>query len=285
MTFVSVVRGSLAALFCVTACEAVAQDPPAKAIQDNSFLVEEAYNQEAGVVQHIFTALYTRETDGPDAHAWELAFTQEWPLFSQRHQLSYTVPYGFLETDNDWSNGPGDVLLNYRFQALFENERVPAFAPRVSLILPTGDADAGFGDDTVGVQFNLPVSKVVTDRLTLHANAGATFLPDVAGHTLDNYHIGGSAIYAVTPDLNLMLEGVGNFDEEANDFDGTDRLSSVVISPGFRYAFNHPNDAQTVVGVAAPIGVTSDAPDFGVFIYFSFEHAFMRLAGEETSEK
>ena len=30
------------------------EDPrPAKGIQDNSFLIEEAYNQESGVVQHI----------------------------------------------------------------------------------------------------------------------------------------------------------------------------------------------------------------------------------------
>ena len=49
-----------------------------------------------------------------------------------------------------------------------------------------------------------------------------------------------------------------------------------MISPGFRYAFNHPGDAQTVIGLAAPIGVTSAAPDFGVFIYASFEHFFYR---------
>ncbi len=32
----------------------LAADRPAEGIEDNSFLVEEAYNQEAGVVQHIF---------------------------------------------------------------------------------------------------------------------------------------------------------------------------------------------------------------------------------------
>ena len=34
----------------------------------------------------------------------------------------------------------GDVLLNYRYQALMEGPGRPAFSPRVSLILPTGDA-------------------------------------------------------------------------------------------------------------------------------------------------
>src|SRR3982751_3119723 len=117
---------------------APAEEPPAKGIQDNSFLVEEAYNQEAGVVQHIFNALYTR--NGSD-RGWDLAFTQEWPGFSQLHQLSYTVPYGFLREHGQWIDGPGDVLLSYRYQAVFEDERRPAFAPRLSVILPTGDSD------------------------------------------------------------------------------------------------------------------------------------------------
>ena len=32
----------------------IASEPLAKGIQDNSFFIEEAYNQEPGVVQHIF---------------------------------------------------------------------------------------------------------------------------------------------------------------------------------------------------------------------------------------
>jgi hypothetical protein len=35
---------------------------PVDGIMDNSFLIEEAYNQEKGVVQHIFTAIYLIRT-------------------------------------------------------------------------------------------------------------------------------------------------------------------------------------------------------------------------------
>ena len=66
------------------------------------------------------------------------------------------------------------------------------------------------------------------------------------------------------------------FDEGVNDFGRTERTVSAVISPGVRYAFNHPGDAQTVIGIAVPIGITSDAPDYGVFLYASFEHFFYR---------
>src|SRR3954463_459136 len=74
-------------------------------IEDNSFLIEEAYNQETGVVQHIGT--FRR---APDA-SWVFTFTQEWPAPSQRHQLSYTVPV--LSADGS-GTGLGDLALNYR---------------------------------------------------------------------------------------------------------------------------------------------------------------------------
>ena len=45
---------TLAAMLAAAAPSAQAQDDGPKNIQDNSFLIEEAYNQEKGVVQHIF---------------------------------------------------------------------------------------------------------------------------------------------------------------------------------------------------------------------------------------
>ena len=250
---------------------------PAKGVQDNSFLVEEAYNQEAGVVQHILTiSPDVGKNRNAGEREWALNFTQEWPVFSQAHQFSYTVPYSFVKSGGQSSNGVGDVLLNYRFQALMESERTPAFAPRISIVLPTGDEDDGFGDGTLGWQVNLPVSKIVGDRWTVHANAGATLLPDVQGRDLTSYNLAASAIYAVSPNFNLMLEAVANWEEEAADGGGKDRSFSAVVSPGCRYAFNHADDAQTVVGLAVPIGVTRDAPDYGLILYVSFEHFFFR---------
>ena len=73
---------------------------------DNSFLVEEAYNQEPGVVQHIMTAFYGIDRlPGPDDKTLNLAFTQEWPIVSQTHQFSYTVPYNFARSGGQSSDG------------------------------------------------------------------------------------------------------------------------------------------------------------------------------------
>ena len=253
----------------------IASEPLAKGIQDNSFFIEEAYNQEPGVVQHIFN-LPIDFTNG--SREIGMSFTQEWPVFSQMHQFSYTIPYLFTEDDN----GMEDMRLNYRLQALMEGNYTPAFAPRVSLVLPTGREDKGLGTGVVGYEFNLPFSKVVSDRWTVHFNAGLSVFPNAhPSHHLTNYNIGASAIYAVTEDFNLMLETVAGWNEDIAEgvfaFEETlERSTTAIISPGVRYAFNLPNDAQLVIGAALPIGLTSDSPDWGMFFYCSFEHAFLR---------
>ncbi len=68
----------------------LAVEPPAKGIQDNSFFVEEAYNQEPGIVQHIVNvpAFFMHGNNKVS-----FIFTQEWPILSQTHQFSYTIPY------------------------------------------------------------------------------------------------------------------------------------------------------------------------------------------------
>ena len=252
-----------------------ASEPLAKGIQDNSFLIEEAYNQEPGVVQHILN-VPINFTNG--SREITPSFTQEWPVFSQVHQFSYTIPYAFTEDEN----GMEDMRLNYRLQALTEDTYTPAFAPRLSLVLPTGDTHKDFGVGSVGCETNLPFSKIVSDRWTIHFNAGMSVFPNVRNHDLMNYNLGASAIFAVTRDFNLMIETVAGWNDNVAEgvFSAeptVNRSTTAVISPGARYAVNLPNDAQLVLGLGVPIGVTSDSPDWGLFIYCSFEHPFMRV--------
>ena len=251
-----------------------AAEPLAKGIQDNSFFVEEAYNQEPGVVQHIlnvpvFFAAGEREITP--------SFTQEWPVFSQTHQFSYTLPHTFAEEETSLE----DIRLNYRLQALMESERDPALAPRFSLVIPTGDADKGFGHGRLGYEVNLPFSKIVSNRWSVHLNAGGSVFPDVNDRDLVNYNLGGSAIYAVSSNFNLMLESVAFWEEDVDLEGKVDRTVAALLSPGARYAFNLPNDAQLVVGLAVPIGLTSDSPNYGLF-FCSFEHPFVWTQARRT---
>jgi hypothetical protein len=257
-------------LVAAPALAAVDDRRPAAAVQDNSFLIEEAYNQEEGVVQHILNVQRQRND-------WFAAFTQEWPVFGQTHQFSYTVPYGWVgRAGDDRARGVGDVLLNYRLQLLYETDAQPALAPRVSAILPTGSETRGLGAGSAGWQFNIPVSKIVADRMTLHGNAGMTVFPNAHGRAPASYVLGASAIYAATPELNLMLEALRNWDGTAVEGGTVERERRWTVSPGFRHALNL-EAGQLVWGVAAPIGVQDGrSTDLGLFFYMSFEHDFLK---------
>jgi hypothetical protein len=251
------------------------KDPrPAAAVQDNSFLLEEAYNQESGVVQHIQGLRRLRRE-------WFYSFTQEWPIGSQDHQFSYTVPYSWVRTDaGQLARGVGDVLFNYRPQIWYETATTPGFAPRMSLIVPTGSRLKGTGEGSFGFQTNAAFSKIVSDRMTLHANAGLTTLFNVDRYHPTSFNVGASAIYAVSRELNLMLEVRGDWEQTVNRDHKLERELSFTISPGLRYALNFPelSELQVVTGFATPIlfSRTADKPDYGLFFYLSFEHRFKR---------
>ena len=215
-------------------------------ITDNSFLVEEAFNQEAGVFQNILT--WTRGRNG----TWNGGFTQEWPAPGMAHQFSYSVPF----SSTGEAAGIGDVLLNYRYQLREETGGGPAISPRLSLIVPTGREADGLGSGTAGLDVNVPASKQFRD-FYLHANVGYTWLPDVQRTT----HVAGSGIWRVAPMFNLMLEGVVAFDE------------SVTVSPGFRRGWNF-GDRQLVIGVAAPITRADGRSTAALLTYFSYELPF-----------
>jgi hypothetical protein len=231
-TGIAMVALALAAATAVTAQEAPPPPPP---IEDNSFLIEEAYNQERGIVQHINTLLRVRQ-----GSFWAYGFTQEWPLLGQRHQLSYTVAL---------QPGVDELAINYRMQVAGIGGEGPALAPRVSLLLPLGD------EGGTGMQLNLPASVAVGERLVTHWNAGAT----LARRTPSVYHAGASAILLLRPTVNLMVEVA---------WEGTGRAGEddVIVNPGIRWAHNL-GSLQIVPGIAWP-----DARD--VFFYLSLEHPF-----------
>jgi hypothetical protein len=260
-----------------------AEQRPIDVIEDNSFLIEEAYNQEAGVVQHIFSATYNNDSR---QRGWTFSFTQEWPIFSQDHQFSYTIPSSHFRDGSDRIYGIGDILLNYRYQALEESDLLPAFAPRFSLILPTGNRDRGTGDGVVGYQWSLPFSKKLASQFAMHANLGVTYLPGVRArlggstaplssrHSLVSYNLGASGIFALFPRFHLMLEWVGTFEESINDVGRSSRDFVPVISPGFRTAVVNEEKLQIVVGGAMPVGLNRKAANLGAFLYLSIEHDF-----------
>lgn len=243
-------------------------------IADNSFLIEEAYNQEPGVVQHISGLTKTTGQKG-----WAYSFTQEWPFTGQRHQLSYTLP--IMQTGNPTSTGVGDLMLNYRLQALYNEETGVAFSPRLSVSLPTGDKDKGLGIGSVGWQVNLPVSKTLGASLVSHTNAGATWFSSApavdANASLRAMNVGQSFIWLATPRFNVMLETI--WSRSTTSHGGhTSSEESAFISPGIRWGYDFKSGLQVVPGIAFPIGIGPSSGTKQVFLYLSFEHPFTAAA-------
>lgn len=245
-----------------------------EAIQDNSFYVEEAFNQEPGVVQHISTLSYFPSPQKDIIYT----FTQEWPLGSEAHQFSVTVPYEFL--DGNAVVGIGDVLLNYRYQ-MMTMEQWAVCAPRLSVVLPTGDGSKSLGNDVIGFQCNLPVSKRLSRLFIVHANAGATLLPNVKGRnlsgrmverTLTSYTVGGSVILLAAPTVNFLFEAGSIFLSQL-EHGSVVHSTETFLSPGARVAINVDN-LQIVPGLAAPCLRADGVWQTGVFFYLSFEHPF-----------
>jgi len=239
-------------------------------ITDNSFLVEESFNQEPRIFQNIFT--WTRERRGQ----WSASFTQEWPAPDKQHQLSFTIPF----SGSDSASGINDLLVNYRYQLLDEGPGRPALSPRLSVVLPSGSTSKGLGLGAYGLQFNVPASKQFGD-LYVHANAGGTWRPRVETDTtrrrvnLWSPHVAGSVIWRATPMLNLMLESILEF-EQSVDVDGeTPRERTVTISPGFRRGWNR-GDTQIVVGVGVPVSRASGETTAALLTYFSLEMPFKK---------
>ena len=257
----------LMALFCLGIAVPVNADE-ARKIQDNSFLLEEAYNQEDGVVQHIQSFLYNTKT-----RDWFYTFTQEWPVPTQAHQLSYTIPVTHLHEGDNTSIG--DVALNYRYQLVLKGPL--AIAPRFSVLLPTGDERKRLGTGALGYWVNLPVSVEIGEHWVTHWNAGALFTPnakDATGAKSDTwaYNLGASVIWLAEETFNVMTEVVWASFETVQPGGSKVRDTTFFVNPGVRFAKNYESGLQVVPGLSFPIGVGSSHGEYAVLLYLSFEH-------------
>ena len=249
--------------------------PPADSqapIQDNSFMVEEAYNQEDGVIQHISS--FQRLANSKD---WVYTFTDEWPLRTQKHQFSTT--FVAAHAGEFGGVGVGDTAINYRYQLIGSGETKLAMAPRLSLLIPSGNAAAGRGFGGTGLQTNLPVSIDHSRHLVTHWNAGATWIPHAKNNLGEKagtvgVNLGQSFIWQFSNRFNGMLETIWTSGEDVIADGKTRRYQDIFISPGIRWAHDFKSGLQVVPGVAVPVGAGPSRGEKGLILYLSFEHPF-----------
>jgi len=246
------------------------------AIEDNSFFIEEAYNQEDRVIQHISNALLSLTPEQQLLYT----FTEEVPVGGQSHQLSLTLPISFINPSNRVM--AGDLLVNYRYQLFGGDDDWCALAPRFSLILPTGSVSNETGTGVVGAQINIPASKRLSESFVAHVNAGFTLLPRAkqrlesgveARRSLTITIVGGSLIWLADPDFNVMLEYLTAFSTRPPGDPEGGLSVGTIINPGVRYALNL-GSLQIVPGLGFPLTIEGGDTRLGVFLYLSFEHPY-----------
>jgi hypothetical protein len=249
-----------------------AEEAPSERIRDNLFLLEEAYNQEPGVIQHISVFQYA-----PHANEWSYSLTDEWPVPTDLNQLSVTLNLG--RTQADGTAGLGDMLLNYRIQAMgLGGKGAIAIAPRASLVLPTGDPKKMTGRGSIGMQLNLPVSIELGRFFVAHLNAGTTVTPSTRSpggrsDTALDANAGAALVWQPVKWFNPLVEVSYTLTEEVADT-SSEHVHALVVNPGLRFAIDHgPTGLQVVPGIAAPLQVLpNDGFEAAVLVYLSFEH-------------
>jgi hypothetical protein len=258
---------------CIISAQTSENEKFTPAIEDNSMFVEEAYNQEDRVVQHISNLILLPVNEDNIYYS----FTQEWPAFGLKHQLSYTLQlYSFGKAD---VTGFGDIYLNYRYQLSYK-ENFVACSPRLSIIVPTGNHSKRLGEGSWGLQFNLPVSKRWTNQFINHFNLGTTYYFKVKqdeigfNRSMISYFGGISSIWLVSQKFNLMLEYMSYLIANPDYENKVDYVNENIIAPAFRYALD-VGKLQIVPGISIPFSITKDeSTKVGLFFYLSFEHPY-----------
>lgn len=254
-------------------------------IEDNSMFIEEAFNQERAVIQHISNLIIVDKT-------MQYVYTQEIPLPTEKHQLSVGIVYNYnKENPSNERAGFGDLYINYR-PMLMSKEDWALVIPRFTIIAPTGNAKYGYGSGGWGAQFNMAVTKRLNSKITTHWNAGATRIfnekyyeedANVSGlfHLSNKKHhnsfnLGASAIYLVSDSFNFLCEYTYSNSQVFNDTGtSTMNLKEMTVNPGFRFAFSL-GVTQIVPGLGIPLFFEDgNHTSTGAFVYLSIEPNYL----------
>jgi hypothetical protein len=235
-------------------------------IVDNSFLLEEAFNQEWGTYQFI-QKYQTSSRDG--GHQYILS--TEIPLTDKTHQLSFEIPLEKRQI--------GDTNISYRWQPLNEDGLI--LAERFGLIFPTGSAKEESGNGVYGFEFMKAATLILGNNFMNHWNLGFLILPDAKitnskrNRTLTSFTAGPSLVWLLKDHFNLFIEGLFESSQKIDPDGSKIETSTFTVNPGLRFSRHLKwNDTQVVPGLSFPIRFLNGPAEKGIFLYLSFEPRF-----------
>jgi hypothetical protein len=241
-------------------------------IEDNSFLLEEGFNQERGVYQFIQKYQTFNRAKG-----YEYSFENEIPIPDESQQFSYEFAHG--RATSEGHGAISDITLSYRIQPL--NKDGFLMADRFGLILPTGRVEKGAGNGVYGFEFVKAVTVPVGKNWMNHWNFGFSVLPNAKsqGHdkrgTISSFSSGTSLIYLWSDNFNFLLEGLLESGQGIDETGAKSSSTSFTLNPGVRFAVDLDwKETQIVPGISFPTEMLNGPTEHGVLVYLSIEPKF-----------
>ncbi|RLE41498.1 hypothetical protein DRJ16_06200 [Candidatus Woesearchaeota archaeon] len=154
----------------------------------------------------------------------------------------------------DHESGLGDLVLGAKWGFLSETNWLPAQALSFSVKFPTADDDKGLGSGEIDYDLTWIASKMLTETVGLHVNAGYSWIGEPAGEEVGDIAHYGAALDA---QLNETVQWVGEVFAEKELQGGTQTV--VQYNTGFRWS---ASDALTLDLAAGSSLHGDDAPDF-----------------------
>lgn len=244
---------------------------PSSVIEDNSFLLDEAYNQDPGVVQitQVFQIL-------PSTGEWSHSPAIEFPIVTENHQITLQFPFS---RPMGASLSLNDFALQYQYWLI--HAKYFHLTPRIGAVFPTGNSTIGTGSGTVGAQAGLSTTVNFGDAFAFHTSGNAFLYPgsratDGVATTTWDASIAASLIWRPLSWLNLLTEGVLTSDQTPLPGGSIGRDLLATVSPGARFSIRlgEHRTWEIVPGVAVPFTWRTSSPgsaSISVLGYLSIE--------------
>lgn len=283
---------ALLLLVVLAALPAVAQDDEPEE-PDFFFLTGGPYTQKKTSPQVIWGNQWFRSRSGGistrdyfGAGRAEWGITDRWEVDFEFGALALKERVGGATTFAE--HGAADLLAGVRYRLLRESSAPFTLTMGPQVIFPVASRRRGLGTGEVGYAWDVAAAKdwggpvFLVASLNLGLTPDVPAFPDGSGPEFDlssvewSTALGWRALERPSGeghhDIHVLFELGG---VRADDIDAGTRVRATELqfSPGFRYGYLSRWGALTEIGVAFPIGLTRDSPDWGVILQVQFELA------------
>lgn len=178
------------------------------------FSTEDATVADKGTVEAEIGFEYVRQNNRDNNY--NILFVPVYGL-TENIEVSCELPFDILRSkEGTDEEGLGDINLVIKTLFLSEKEATPSLLLKTVVKLKTGDEDDGLGSGDEDVGLILAATKSV-GAITIHGNAGYTFVGTGYDDTLNDYMLYGIALeYSIIPEISIVGEVYG---ESESDFD------------------------------------------------------------------